>query len=247
MRKLLVPLLALIGIVAGGCIIQFSTLYVDDVSRTHFVGLASNLTNADVVSASVEVKFFDSSNNLLATESVSPCTRTLQAHQSSPVESIIPAGVTAKRTETVVHPLTFGEKMVPDFDIKNIKKEVDGDVTHLKGEVKNSDNRTFYAVQVCAAFFDDDDDVVRVGRDYLDPAKLSEDATGAFDIAIDKMPTEAKQYQIWVDATIRSPTDVTAPVVEGPDDIPGLATATPTATGTPTPTSTPTPTATTPP
>ncbi|MCJ7491113.1 MAG: FxLYD domain-containing protein [Dehalococcoidia bacterium] len=240
MKKLLVPLLALIGIVAGGCIIQFSTLYVDDVSRTHFVGLASNLTNADVVSASVEVKFFDSSNNLLATEFVSPCTRTLQAHQSSPVESIIPKGVTAKRTETVVHPMTFGDKMVPDLDFKNIKVEKDGTVTHLKGEVKNSDNETFYAVQVCAAFYDDDDDVVRVGRAYLDPAKLSEDATGAFDIAIADMPADTEEYQIWVDATIRSPTDVTAPVVEGPEEMPGVATATPTVTGTPAPTSTPT-------
>jgi len=240
MRRLLVLLLALIGIVAGGCIIQFSTLYQDDASRTHFVGLASNLTKADVVSASVEVKFFDSSNNLLATQFVSPCTRTLQAHQSSPVESIIPKGVTVKRTETVVHPVTFGEKMVPDFDIKNVTVDEDGTVTHLKGDVKNSDNETFYAVQVCVAFFDDDEDVVRVGRAYLDPAKLSEGATGSFDIAIDDMPTDAEQYELWVDATTRSPTDVTAPVVEGPDDIPGVATATPTVTGTPGPTDTPT-------
>jgi hypothetical protein len=245
MRKLLVLLLALIGIVAGGCIIQFSTLYVDDVSRTHFVGLASNLTNADVVSASVEVRFYDSSNNLLATKSVSPCTRTLQAHQSSPVESIIPAGVTVKRAETVVHPQTFGEKMVPDFDIKNISFEKDGTVAHLKGEVTNNDNEAFYAVQVCAAFYDDDDDVVRVGSDYLDLTTLSEDKTGEFDIEIEDWTADAEQYELWVDATTRSPKDVTAPVVEGPDDIPGLATATPTAT--PTPTSTPTPTATTPP
>ena len=239
MKRLLVLLLALVGIVAGGCIIQFSTLYKDGDGRTHFVGLASNLTKADVVSAAIEVKFFDSSGILLATEWTSPCTRTLQKGLSSPVESIIPAGVSASRTETVVHPMTFGDKTLPDFDINNVKKEVDGDTTHLKGEVKNSDSITFYAVQVCAAFFDDDGDVVRVGRAYLDPAKLSKGATSTFDIAIDKMPTNAEEYQLWVDATTRTPTDVTAPVVKGPADIPGLATATPTHTSTPGPSAVP--------
>lgn len=240
MKRLLIALLALVGIVAGGCIIQFHTLYEDDDGRTHFVGLASNLTNADVVDAVVEVKFYDSSNNLLATRFVSPCTRTLQAHQSSPVESTIPAGVTVKRVDAIVHPMTFGEKMVPDFDIKNVSVDEDGTVTHLKGDVKNSDNKTFYGVQVCAAFYDDDEDVVRVGRAYLDPAKLSKGATGSFDIAVDDMPDDVEEYQIWVDATVRSPTDVTAPVVEGPEEMPGVATATPTPTGTPGPTDTPT-------
>jgi hypothetical protein len=132
---------------------------------------------------------------------------------------------------------------VPDMDIKNIAVEVDGDVTHLVGEVKNSDSVTFYAVQVCAAFFDDDDNVVRVGRAFTDPAKLSKGATTEFDIAVEDMPSDAEEYQLWVDATVRTPTDVTAPVVEGPDDIPSVATGTPTPgpTNTSTPTVTPTP------
>lgn len=219
MKRLLIPLLAFVGILAAGCIIQFSTLYKDSSDRTHFVGLASNLTDVDVVDAAVEVKFFDSTNNLLATEFVSPCTRSLQARQSSPVESIIPAGVTADRTETVVHPMTFGAKVVPDLDFKNIEVKMHGDVTHLVGEIKNSDNITFYAVQVCAAFYDDGD-VVRVGRAFTDPARLSRGRTGDFDIGIEDMPSDAEEYQLWVDATTRSPADVTAPVVHGPADIP---------------------------
>ncbi len=220
MRRLLIPLLALFGLLAAGCIIQFATRYVDDDGRTHFVGLATNLTGADVVDAIVEVRFYDSSNNLLATRFVNPCTRTLQAHQASPVEAVIPVGVTVKRTETVVHPLTFGEKMVPDLDFKNVAVEVDDDVTHLVGEVKNSDNVTFYSVQVCAAFYDDDGDVLRVGQDFTAPAKLSKGATTEFDIAVEDMPSDVEEYQIWVDATVRTPTDVTAPVVEGPEEMP---------------------------
>jgi hypothetical protein len=242
-RRLFIGLLALVGLLAGGCIIQFATLYEDDAGRTHFVGLASNLTDADVVDAVVEVKFFDSSNHLLATAFVNPCTRTLQHKQSSPVEVTIPAGVTANRTETVVHPMTFGSKLVPDLEINNIEVEVDGDVTHLTGTVENDDNETFYAVQVCAAFYDDDGEVIRVGRVFLDPAKLSRDDSGDFDIAIEDAG-DVEEYQIWVDATVRNPTDVTAPVVEGPDDLPepgetGTPTATPTETATPTVTPTP--------
>ncbi|MDI6858236.1 MAG: FxLYD domain-containing protein [Dehalococcoidia bacterium] len=238
MRKLFVGLLAIVGLLAAGCIIQFATLYKDDAGRTHFVGLASNLTNADVVDAVVEVRFYDSSNNLLDTRFVNPCTRTLQDHQSSPVESILPPGVTASRTENIVHPLTFGTKLAPDMDVSDVKLQVDGDTTHLTGKVENDDSKTFYAVQVCAAFYDDDGDVVRVGRVFLDPAKLSRGATGTFDIAIEDMPSDVEEYQLWVDATVRNPTDVTAPVVVGPKNLPGAeATATPTAT--PEPTATP--------
>jgi hypothetical protein len=224
MKRLLVLLLALVGIVAGGCIIQSSTLYKDGDGRTHFVGLASNLSKVDVVSAAVEVKFFDSSNNLLATEWASPCTRTLQKNQSSPVESIIPAGVTASRTETVVHPMTYGAKTVPDLDIDNQELVVSDDITHLTGEVKNNDDVTFYGVQACVAYFDDDGDVVRVGRAYIDPAKLPAGDTGTFDIAVEGSPSDFAEYQLWVDATTRTPTDVTAPVVVGPDDLPGEGT-----------------------
>jgi len=218
-RKLFVGLLAIVGLLAAGCIIQFATLYKDDAGRTHFVGLASNLTNADVVDAVVEIRFYDSSNNLLDTRFVNPCTRTLQDHQSSPVESILPPGVTASRTENIVHPLTFGTKLVPDFDVSDVAFEVDGDVTHVTGTVENEDNITFYAVQVCAAFYDDDGEVVRVGRAFVDPAKLSRNDTGDFDIAVEDMPGDVEEYQLWVDATRRNPTDVTAPVVVGPDDV----------------------------
>jgi hypothetical protein len=240
----LVGVLAIAGLLAAGCIIQFGTIFKDDAGRTHFVGLASNLTAADVVDAVVEIKFFDSSNNLLATEFVNPCTRTLQDHHSSPIEAIIPAGVTANRTETVVHPQTFGTKLVPDLDVSDIAVQIDGDITHLTGTVDNDDNRTFQAVRACAAFYNDDGDVVRVGRAYLNPVRLSSGDSGVFDIAIEDMPTDTEEFQLWVDATTRNPTDVTAPVVEGPDEIPGAAatgtpTATPTVTATPTATATP--------
>jgi hypothetical protein len=242
-KRLLLPVLATAGMLMTACIIQFSTLYEDSGDRTHFVALASNLTDVDVVDAVVEVRFFDSSNNLLATEFVSPCTRTLQAHQSSPVESVIPAGVTADRTETVVHPLTFGERRTPDFDFEDVEFTSDDAGTHVTGTIENNDGITYRAVQVCAAFFDEDGNVVRVGRAFTDQSTLSGGEDGVFDIVVEALPSDAETYQLWVDATKRNPVEVTAPVVRKSAEVP-TATATPTRTGTPTSTSTPTATAT---
>lgn len=239
MKRLLLLGLAVLGILATACIIQFSTLFVDGDGRTHFVGLASNLTDIDVVSAVVEVNYFDGGNNLLATDFVTTCTRTLQGGQSSPFESIIPAGVSAARAETKVHPLTFGERPTPDFDFENIQFSSDAAGTHLTGTIENNDDITYRGVQVCAAFFDDDGDVLRVGRAFTDPSSLSGGADGDFDIVIADLPAKAETYQLWADATKRHPVEVTAPVVRQETDLPA-PTATPTRTGTPTVTATPT-------
>ena len=219
MKRFLIPLVVIVGVLAGGCIVQFSSIYEDATDNTHFVGLARNLTAGDVVSASVEVRMYDSSGNLVATEFASPCTRTLQDHASSPIEAIIPPGVTVDEAETVVRPITVGTKAVPDLDFDNIAIGEDGTTTHLTGDITNNDDINYYAVRVCAAIFDDHGDVVRVGRDYTTPSTIDSSDSGEFDIAIADMPSDAEQYQLWVDAVTRSPSDVTAPVVLGPSDL----------------------------
>jgi hypothetical protein len=82
-KRFLIPLVVIVGVLTGGCIVKSSSIYEDATANTHFVGLASNLTAGNVVSASVEVRMYDSSGNLVATEFASPCTRTLQG-QSKP-------------------------------------------------------------------------------------------------------------------------------------------------------------------
>ena len=241
MKRLLLAGTAVIGLLATACVIQFTTLFVDDEDRTHFVGLASNLTDGDVVSAVVEVQYFDRSNNLLATDFVATCTRTLQSGQSSPFESIIPAGVAVSRAETVVHSLTFGERPTPDFDFEDIEFTGDAEGTHVTGVIENNDDITYRAVQVCAAFFDEDGNVVRVGRAFTDGSTLVGGAEGDFDVVIADLPSDTETYQLWADATKRNPIEVTAPVVRASASLPSL---TPTPTHTGTPSATPTPSAT---
>lgn len=239
MKRLLIVALVIAGISAAGCIVRFGTLYEDTSSNTHFVALASNLTKADIVAAYVQVDFFDGGNRLLATEFVSPCTRTLQDHSDSPIEAILPAGVTVDHVQTTLKPVTFGTKDVADLDVDNVDIETSAGTTHITGDINNGDTDLF-AVQVCAALLDDDDNVLKVGRVFTDPTNIDNDESATFDIAV-QSDDDAAQYQLWVDAITHNPSDFTAPVVVGPADIEATPTPTKTATpGTPTTTATPT-------
>jgi len=246
MKRLLVIVLAVTGILAAGCIVRFGTLYEDASDTSHFVGLASNLSTIDVVAASIRVDFYDSGNRLLDTDFVSPCTRTLQVKKDSPFEAVASTGVTANHVQTTVYPLTLGKKAVADLDVDedDITITTTDDELHIEGTV-DVGNDDLYAVHVCAALFDDDDNVLAVGSDTTSPADIDEDESGTFDVSIDISDIDVddvEQYELWVDALVHNPNDVTAPVIVGPEDVEIEGTATPTRTATPTPTVTPTPT-----
>ena len=238
MKRLLVLALAITGILAAGCIVRFGT-FDDDTNQ--FVGLASNLSNVDVVAASVQVDFLNRSGAIVYTENVSPCTRTLQKHMDSPVEATAPSSIDARTTEETVRPLTFGHKAVADLDVDedDIEITITDDETRITGSIDA--NEDLENVHVCAALFDDDGNVIAVGRDFsTTPGDIDDNDTGTFDVSIDTGDIDVDdidQFELWFDAIADN--DVTAPVVVGPDDIDDF-TATPTPTGTPTPTSTPT-------
>ena len=247
MKRLLVLALAITGILAAGCIVRFGT-FDDDTNQ--FVGLASNLSNVDVVAASVQVDFLNRSGAIVYTENVSPCTRTLQKHMDSPVEATAPSSINARTTEETVRPLTFGHKAVADLDVDEdgIEITITDDETNITGSIDA--NEDLENVHVCAALFDNDDNVIAVGHDFsTTPGDIDDNDTGTFDVSIDTGDIDVDdidQFELWFDAIADN--DVTAPVVVGPDDIDDF-TATPTPTGTPptstpTPASTPTPTAT---
>jgi hypothetical protein len=158
--------------------------------------------------------------------------------------------VTAKSVRTTVHPLSFGTKVVADLDVNedDIAITTDGDNMHIEGTV-DVGNDDLFSVRVCAALLDNDDNVLAVGDDTL--GDIDSDDSGTFDVSVDTSNVsdtgDIDQYELWVDALVHHPTDVTAPVVVGPNDVADFeATATPGPTHTPTatPTETPVPTAT---
>jgi hypothetical protein len=216
MKRLLVLALAVTGVLAAGCFVRFGTLYETD-DTSHFVALATNLSAVDVVAASVEVDFFDSGNRLLRTEFVSPCTRTLQKGFDAPIQVDLPAGIVADHVQTVVRPVTFGKKTVADLDVDNIQITTTDNTTNITGDI-DVGGTDLYAVTVCAALRDRDGNVVRVGRDVTSPANIDSGDTGTFDVSM-LASDDATQFELWVDAVVHNPGDITAPVVVGPEDI----------------------------
>jgi hypothetical protein len=220
MKRLLVLVLAVTGILAAGCIVRFGIFNED---TNHFVGLASNLTNVDVVAASVQVDFLNSSGTIVYTENVSPCTRTLQKQMNSPVEATAPSSINASTTKETVRPLTFGHKTVADLDVDEdniaITTTADEDETHITGSIDA--NEDLGNVHVCAALFDNDGNVIAVGHDFSTTLDvIDEDDTGTFDVSVDTSDIDVgdiDQYELWFDAIAHN--DVTAPVVVGPNDV----------------------------
>jgi hypothetical protein len=238
MKRLLVAALAIVGILAAGCIVRFGSLYTVS-GTTHFVGLASNLSKVDVVDAEVQVVFLDSSNRVLDTKTVDPCTRTLQIGQNSPFEAVAHSGVKANHVQTSVQWLTLGHKAVADLDVDHIVITKSGDTYHM-GNLEVG-GKALYSINVCAAMFDKNGNVVKVGKAAASPKDIGKGDDGSFDVSL-TYDEKAVKYELWIDAVIHSPTDVTAPVVVGPATIKvATPTPTPTKTKTPIPTSTHTP------
>jgi hypothetical protein len=223
MKRLLVLALAVTGILAAGCVVRFGTLYTQD-NTSHFVALASNLTNVDVVAASVQVDFYDSGNRLLKTEFTGPCTRTLQKGKDAPIEAVLPTGITANHVQTTVRPITFGTKAVADLDVDNIQITTADSTTHITGDI-DVGNKDLYAINVCAALLDRHGNVLKVGRHAASPVDIDADDSGNFDVSM-TADEDATQFEIWIDAVTHSPSDITAPVVVGPEDISAAVTNT---------------------
>ncbi len=240
MKRLLVVALAIVGILGAGCFVRFGTLY-EKGDTSHFVAFATNLSKVDVVSASVEVDFYNSSNRLLDTEFVSPCTRTLQIGNDSPVEVVARSGIVADHVQTKVQWLTLGHKTVADLDVTHIVITRGSSTYEVNGNI-DVGSKDLYSINVCAALLDKYGNVVQVGKIAASPKNIASDGSGTFDVSIPYDKTATK-YELWIDAVTHSPSDVTAPVVIGPTSIKiATPTPTPTRTKTPTPTITPTPT-----
>ena len=221
MKRLLLVALAITGILAAGCIVRFGSLYTENDPTSHFVGLASNLSKVDVISASVKVDFYDSGNHLLDSKLVSPCTRTLQIGKDSPFEAVANDGVVANHVQTTVQWLTLGHKTVAnlDADTDNIAVSTDSGDTHITGTIDA--NEDLKSVNVCAALLNSSGTVVKFGKDSA--GNIDDGHNAHFDVSMTSDDT-ATQFELWIDG-LRG-TDPTAPVVVGPLALSAFATDT---------------------
>jgi hypothetical protein len=210
MKRLLLVALAISGILASACFVRYGALYTEN-DTSHFVGFATNLSQVDVVSASVQVDFYNSNNVIIDTEFVSPCTRTLQIGMDSPIEVDALNGIVADHVQTTVRPLTFGHKTTANLNTYNIGVATDSGLTHIIGVVHADEDLD--AVHVCAALLKSDGTVVKVGQQAL--GTLHDGNALTFNVTMEA--AAASRFELWFDGLRGS--DPAAPVVVGPSDI----------------------------
>ena len=70
-------------------------------------------------------------------------------------------------------------------------------------------------MHVCAALLDRHGNVLKVGHHLASPSNIDSDDSGTFDVSM-LSDDDATKFELWVDALVHNPNDVTAPVVVGP-------------------------------
>lgn len=238
MRKLfLVGSLLGLGVLAASCFVASSRVYQSG-NNFVFVGEARNATNADVVQSYVKVQYLDSLGNVLATDFVAPCTRTLQAGASAPVtDTLVDGGLSVASVQTTVQWVTAGHRDPAALAFSNLDVSQSGTTLFAAGTVTNTGADSYAGVHVCMAAYDVNGVVVGVADGYLANPTIGAGASSTFDFT-GSMPSgvPASTYKLWVDAWDATTAMETAPVMTTAAAVP---TATPTSTPV-TPTNTPT-------
>lgn len=246
MRKLFLagPLLA-VAVLGASCFVTNSRVYQSG-NNFVFVGEARNATNADVVQSYVKVQYLDSLGNVLATDFVAPCTRTLPAGGSSPVtDTLVDGGLSVASVQTTVQWVTAGHRDPAALTLSSPNVSQVDSTVFASGTVTNTGPDNYTAVHVCLAAYDAGGIVVGVGDGYLANPTIGPGAASTFNFT-GTMPSgvPATSYKLWVDAWDATTNLETAPVITTAAAVP---TATPTSTPvtpTATPTLTPVPTST---
>ena len=247
MKRLAIIAAAALGIaaVASACIQNagFTRIGSHDV----FAGEIQNDTSADILAHDVLVAFLDSDGDVVDTEEVESCLRSLQSGETDffSVESEESYSDTTSAIGRVdSDSLEFGDTADGDFELTDItvERDEDGEILRVDGTITNLDEEDLDDPAVCAVVYDDDGNVVVVAKDEdIDDLAEDESATFSLEIDVPDSTSTVDHVDVWADG-IEDDTPVDPVSEEDLDVAICEATATPTNTATSTSTATGTPT-----
>ncbi len=247
MKRLAIIAAATLGIaaVASACIQNagFTRIGSHDV----FAGEIQNDTSADILAHDVLVAFLDSDGDVVDTEEVESCLRSLQSGETDffSVESEESYSDTTSAIGRVdSDSLEFGDTADGDFELTDItvERDEDGEILRVDGTITNLDEEDLDDPAVCAVVYDDDGNVVVVAKDEdIDDLAEDESATFSLEIDVPDSTSTVDHVDVWADG-IEDDTPVDPVSEEDLDVAICEATATPTNTATSTSTATGTPT-----
>lgn len=198
MKKLLaVGLLGALGalFMAATCTVTNTRMTTID-GHDVFAGELQNDSGVNILNHKIRVAFLDSSNNLVETQTIDGCVRSLQNGESNYFSAKAAASdsTTASALSRMANlqedpAFKVGTVADSDIDITALSIRRDADTLRITGTVKNLADDKLYAPNVCAVVWDDAGNVVIVKLDTT-LNDLAKNATDTFDISIDLTDVE---------------------------------------------------------
>lgn len=226
---------------AGTCTFQntgFNEIDGEDV----FAGEIVNDTGVDFLESEIAVAFLNDDNDLIDTQQVEPCLRSFQdgatnffSANSDADEDDTDYALARLATDSSLEQGTVASGDL-ELTALTVERDADGETLRVEGTIENNDNDEAEDPNVCAVVYDEDGNVLVVGKDD-DIADLDEDESASFSISI-TVPDDSDlvdEVDVWIDG-YEDDTPV-EPVGYGSYDV-DICDATPTATLTPTSTAT---------
>lgn len=244
----LVSVIALAAIAATCTVQKISLTEINE--RDTFAGELHNDSGVDILNHKIQVSFLNDNLAVVEVQTVNGCLRSLQdgAVNFFSVQSTLDGDDTdigLARMANIAEDPAFkvGNVEQGNISFSDIEAVRTGGELVITGTLTNDDGDALEDPAVCAVVYDEDGNVIVVGRDVL--SDLAIDASGAFSITVD-VPDDAElvdSIDVWGDGLeddtpIQPESDEDNAITVVPTNT-TTPTATPTATNTPEPTATP--------
>lgn len=214
---LLTPAIALLG---SACLkIDKEGLYTRD-GFTYDLGEVRNDTDSFYQFVEVVGTYYDSSGNIVASESGYTCTDLVNPHDSAPFSLMLLSAPPIARYELAVQGRPTVDVLATYLSVEQVNiREDEYSGLHVLGSVRNNGNVTYGFVEVCAAFYQNgvvvDTDFTYTQLDVLGPGQAS-----SFDIWAWTLPEGTTDVRLWVDADQQGSWGRVIPISTGTIPIP---------------------------
>ncbi|HSP55952.1 MAG TPA: FxLYD domain-containing protein [Dehalococcoidia bacterium] len=182
-----------------------STWHYDILGAIWVNGEVYNGLSVPVGLVEVTANFYSANNTLLATDTGFACLESIASGGDSPYDVLLfspPVGidhVTVGVTDYFTPPFYVIHYPPVNLNPTVTNTYIDAiNYLHLVGNVQNSSSNTYDFVEVCAAFYDSQGNVVDTNFDYTSPDTLGPGATGTFDTDGDA-DLGVSGYRVWAD------------------------------------------------
>ncbi|HZP56466.1 MAG TPA: hypothetical protein VFC53_02800 [Dehalococcoidia bacterium] len=220
---------------ASACVVINSSLMTFDSSDV-FAGELHNYTAVDILGHDVEVAFKNENGEVIETQVVHGCLRSLQRGRSDFFEatSSSDAAVVAAATGKISYNSSFkvGTVAEGNLSITNVDPERTGSSLVVTGTLRNI-GATLESPKACVVVRDPEDQVLRVGSDTVADLAHNQQATFSVTITVPSDDTLADHVDVYADG-LEDGTPI-VPSSSTSHSVVVVATSTPTATATATP------------